>query len=117
MNQSNQSVNMTGLRWGIVGLTVITAVIHLYLGITADMPTFLILFVLNGIGYLVLVAALYFLNVFAANRNLIRYALMAFTAVTLILYFVFNWPDVWGPIGIFDKVVELVLIILLWMDK
>ena len=116
MNQSNQSVNMTGLRWGIVGLTVITAVIHLYLGITSDMP-FLALFILNGIAYLVLVAALYFMKPFAANRNLIRYALMALAAVTFVLYFAFNWPDVWGPVGLIDKVVELLLIILLWMDR
>lgn len=113
----NQSVKLSGTQWGIVALTVITAVIHLFLGITSDMPMFLILFILNGIGYLVLIAALYFLKIFAANRNLIRYALMAFTAVTLVLYFVFNWPNVWGPIGLFDKAVELVLIILLWMDR
>jgi hypothetical protein len=113
----NQSVKMNGLRWGVVGLTVITAVIHLFLGITADMPMFLVLFILNGIGYLALIAALYFLKMFAPNRSLIRWALLGFTAVTVILYFVFNWPDVWGPIGLFDKAVELVLIILLWMDK
>lgn len=113
----NQSANMTGLRWGIVGLTVITAVIHLFLGITSDIPMFLILFILNGIGYLVLISALYFLKMFAVNRSLIRYALMAFAAVTFVLYFVFNWPNVWGPIGLFDKVVELVLIVLLWMDR
>lgn len=114
----NQSVNMTGLRWGIVGLTVATAVIHLFMAIISlDMPMFLVLFILNGIGYLVLIAALYFLKMFAANRSLIRYALMAFAAVTLVLYFVFNRQDPWQPLGLIDKAVELVLIVLLWMDR
>jgi hypothetical protein len=113
----NQSVKMSGLQWGVVGLTVITAVIHLFLGITSDMPMFLVLFILNGIGYLALIAALYFLKMFATNQSLIRYALMAFTAVTFVLYFVFNWPNIWGPVGIVDKAVELVLIVLLWMDR
>lgn len=113
----NQSVKMTGLRWGVVGLTVATAIIHLVLGITSDMPMFLVLFILNGIGYLALIAALYFLSMFAANRSLIRYVLMGFTAVTFVLYFVFNWPDVWGGMGIVDKAIELILIILLWLDR
>ena len=113
----NQSVKLTGLQWGIVGLTVLTAVIHLFLGITSGIPMFLVLFILNGIGYLVLIAALFFLKMFATNRSLIRYALMAFAAVTIVLYFVFNWPDVWMPVGLLDKAVELVLIVLLWMDK
>jgi hypothetical protein len=42
---------------------------------------------------------------------------MAFTAVTLVLYFVFNRQDPWQPLGLIDKAAELVLIILLWMDK
>jgi len=114
----NQSVKLTGLQWGIVGLTVITAVIHLVLGIIiSPEPMFKVLFTLNGLGYLALIAALYFLRPFAANRALIRYALMAFTAVTLVLYFVFNWPNVVSPLGLVDKAVELVLIILLWLDR
>jgi hypothetical protein len=113
----NQSVKLSGMQWGVVGLTAVTAVIHLFLGISSPEPMFKVLFILNGLGYLVLVAALYFLRPFAANRSLIRWALLGFTAVTIILYFVFNWPDVWGPVGLIDKAVELVLIVLLWMDK
>lgn len=39
------------------------------------------------------------------------------TAVTIILYFVFNWPDVWGIMGIITRLIELVLIALLLMDR
>lgn len=114
----NQSVKMNGLRWGVVGLTVATAIIHLVLGIGSPEPMFKVLFVLNGLGYLVLVAALYFLQPFAGNRSLIRWALLGFTAVTVILYFIFNGADAFkSALGLADKVIEVVLIILLWMDK
>ena len=104
------------LQYAIIALTVITALIHLALGISAG-GTFGLMFILNGAGYLVLLAALYFIPQLASQRSLVRWALLAFTAVTFILYFVFNWPDIWRPVGLIDKGVELILIILLWMDR
>ena len=81
------------LQYGIIALTVITALIHLVLGITF-FPDFLgILFILNAIGYLVLLAGLYFVPQLAKRRGTFRWLLLAFTAVTFVLYFVFNWPD------------------------
>lgn len=103
------------LQYAIIILTVVTAVIHLVLGVAFGEVN--PLFILNGIGYLVLVVALYFVPQLAAQRSLVRWALILFTAVTFILYFVFNWPDIWGPIGLLDKAIELVLIILLWLDR
>lgn len=102
----------------IVGLTVATAVIHLILAILSRNETmFLVLFLLNGLGYLTLLAGLYFLPQMAGQRSMIRWALLAFTAVTLVLYFVFNWPDIWNPMGIVDKLIELTLVILLLQEK
>ena len=103
-------------RYIIVALAVTTAVIHLLLGagIVGDLNP---MFILNGIGYLVLIAALYFIPQLAGQRSLIRWLLLAYTAVTFVLYFVFNWPDIWGPLGIIDKIVELALIVLLWLDR
>ena len=103
-------------QYAIIALTIITAIIHFALGFGSDAP-FNILFLLNGIGYIVLVVALYFVPQLADKRSLVRYALLLFTAVTFILYFVFNWPDVVSPMGLLDKAVELALIILLWMDR
>ena len=103
---------------GIVGLTVATAVIHIILAILSrDDSLFLVLFLLNGIGYLALVAGLYFLPQLASQRSMIRWALLGFTAVTFILYFVFNWPTVLNPLGVVDKLIELVLMIQLWQEK
>ncbi|MCZ7668822.1 MAG: hypothetical protein M5U34_17280 [Chloroflexi bacterium] len=28
-----------------------------------------------------------------------------------------NWPDIWKPMGLIDKAIELVLIVLLWLDR
>lgn len=108
--------NLSGQQKGIVALTVATALIHVVLAFLAG-GFFLVIFLLNGIGYLALLAALYFLPQMAGQRALVRWAFLAFTAVTIVLYFVFNWPDIWSPMGIVDKVIELVLLILLWLDK
>ncbi|MCB8982926.1 MAG: hypothetical protein H6659_03800 [Ardenticatenaceae bacterium] len=103
---------------GIIVLTTITALIHLFLGFTSLGDGFFgIVFLLNGLGYLTLLVALYFIPQLADRRPLIRWALLGFTAVTFVLYFVFNWPDVWSVLGIIDKTVELILIILLWLDR
>ena len=54
------------LRLGIIVLTVTTAAIHLYLGLSSGLP----LFVLNGLGYLALFAALYLpISQLAQYRN------------------------------------------------
>ena len=104
------------LQYGIIILTIITALTHLILGFRF-WPDFLgIMFVLNGVGYLVLLACLYFIPQLAERRGIFRWLLLAFTAVTFVLYFVFNWPDIYGLGGLIDKAVELVLIILLIID-
>lgn len=114
------NVALTRTRYAVIILTVITALIHLFLGIadlTSGAASFGLIFVLNGLGYLALLAALYFVPQLAGMRSTIRWVLLGFTAVTFVLYFVFNWPNVWGPVGLFDKIVELLLIIALWMDR
>jgi len=108
----------TPKQLGIIILTVLTALIHLFLGFNSLGDGFFgVVFILNGLGYLALLIGLYFLPQLAGQRPLLRWALLAFTAVTFILYFVFNWPDIWGPIGIADKAIELVLLVLLWLEK
>ena len=72
------------------------------------------LFILNGIGYLVLVIALY-LPPLARFQRFIRWLLIMFATVTFILYFVVNGFHL-NTIGLIDKGVEVVLIILLLID-
>lgn len=72
------------------------------------------LFLLNGIGYLVLVGALYLPALHQYQRP-IRWLLIAFTALTIIMYFSISGfrPN---PIGLIDKLAEIVLIGLLLID-
>lgn len=104
------------LRTLIVLLTLITAAVHLILlniGILADTGSIDILFTLNGLGYLALLAAL--LYGFPAGRErLVHYAFIAFTLVTIIAWLVLN-GDFTAPLGVFTKAVEVLLIVFLWM--
>jgi hypothetical protein len=103
------------LQIGIILLTVSTAVIHLALGIpnVAAMPS-MWMFILNGIGYLVLVTALY-LPQLQKQRSLIRWALIAFTAITIIAWAVITRGDS-SAIGYVDKIIEVALIVLLFIE-
>ena len=97
------------LQIAIIFLTVATALIHIWLAI----PSNLIMFYLNGLGYIVLVVALY-LPRFAQRRNMIRWILMGYTAVTIL-----GWVVIGERITIayIDKLIELALIGLLWVES
>ncbi|QIN82164.1 hypothetical protein GBA63_05515 [Rubrobacter tropicus] len=96
------------LRIGIIVLTLVTAIVHLYLGFQG-----LPLFVLNGIGYLALLAALYLpIPPLAPYRKTIRWVLVGYTALTIVLWLVIT-GGASTVTGYIDKVVELLLIALL----
>ena len=96
----------------IVVLTVATAVIHFSL-LFPD-----VLFILNGLGYLSLLAALYFIPQLAAYRKWTRWAFIGYAALTIILYFVMNSGEGFAfGLGLVTKVIEVVLIILLFLDR
>jgi hypothetical protein len=102
-------VHIGPLQIGIIVLTVVTAVTH----ITLVFPS--VLFILNGLGYLVLLAALYLPIPQLSNyRWLVRWVLMGYTALTVILWVVVGSRT---PVAYVDKVIEVVLIILLWLDS
>jgi hypothetical protein len=110
-------MNRSTLRVSIIVLAAITALVHLALGIGAlaggEGGALDILFVLNGIGYFALLAALFLPNVpiFANNRPLAHYLTILFAALTFVLYFVFNGFSDFGPAAIVAKLAELLLII------
>ena len=73
-----------------------------------------ILFLLNGIGYLVLVSALY-LPQLRQYQPIVRWLLIIFAAVTIIMYFAIAGlrPN---PVGLLTKAVEIALIVLLLIE-
>src|SRR5437773_1483427 len=103
------------LQIAIILLAVITALIHLYLGVRGLMigqgGPFPLLFILNCVGYMVLVTALY-LPTLQRIQRLIRWILIAYTALTVILWYLIASSHA-GMYDYVDKLVEVVLIILL----
>jgi hypothetical protein len=73
-----------------------------------------ILFLLNGIGYLVLLIALY-MPALQRFRRIVRWLLIVFAAVTIVMYFLVAGFG-FNPIGLIDKGVELALIALLLIE-
>lgn len=106
------AVKIGTTQWVIIGLTLVTAIIHLFL------PG--IIFKLNTLGYLGLLAA-YFLVIPGLGflkREWVRWAFMGYAAITIVAYFV-SWglDGFFQPVGIFTKLVELALIFFLWRDR
>jgi hypothetical protein len=73
-----------------------------------------VMFLLNGIGYLVLVTALY-LPALRQYQPIVRWLLILFAAVTIIMYFAIAGlrPN---PVGLLTKAVEVALIVLLFIE-
>lgn len=112
------------LQPGIIALTVITAVIHLYLGISSAAegtpPGFSvqsmlpILFVLNFEGYMVLVTA-HYLPVLQRFQRLTRWLLIGYTALTILLWYIIA-SDNADLIDYITKSIEVVLIVFLLLE-
>ena len=96
------------LRVGIVLLTLATALIHLQLAFPDPA------FILNGLGYLTLLAVLYLpIEQVARHRSMVRWALIGYTALTIFLWVLLGART---PIGYIDKMIEILLISLLLLE-
>ena len=103
MNANRQK--LTAIDYGIVLLTLATAIIHL----TLVFPS--ALFILNGLGYLALLAALYLpIPGLPFDRDRVRWALIGYTAFTIVAW-LFMGSRI--PIAYVDKLIEAALIVLL----
>ena len=104
------TTGLTPIRGGIVVLALATAIIHIVLAI----PLTLIGFYLNGLGYISLAVALALPQLHHYRRH-VRWLLMGYTALTILLWVVLGQP--YTTIGYVDKAIELVLLGLLWLDR
>ena len=97
----------------IIALALITGLIHLYVGIATGFS----ILILNGLGFIALVAGLYLLPQLASWTTHIRWTLGAYTAVTIIGYF-FLYPEPLNyTLGLVTKAVEVILIVLLFLKS
>lgn len=105
------------LRGGIFAFTLFTALAHLYLGMQPD-EELRFWFLLNGLGYLGLLAA-FFLPLLAAFHVGIRWILLGYTLLTIILWFFLGGPSQ-GQLDPYDLAVKLdeaILVVLLFLDS
>jgi hypothetical protein len=98
------------IQIGILLLTLATALVHLSLGIPD--PVGFWMFILNGLGYLTLLVA-FFLPQFKQFHSLVRWALILFAAVTIFAWVLIGARSV---LGYTDKLIEILLIVLLFID-
>ena len=124
-------MKLTGKQYGIILLTVFTAILHLAAAfdkvLFPDSPD--PLFILNGLGYLGLLGA-YFLpiKIFQDRHKLVRGTLIGYAVLTIVAW-VFIWVIQYVIIGgepffghdsiygVPAKIAEVALLGLLWSDK
>jgi succinate dehydrogenase hydrophobic anchor subunit len=105
-------------------LTLITATNHLFIGMNTlsepDMTVLGVLFILNGIGFVVLPAAILsgYVPVLSNRKKLAHYVMLAFTGVTLLAY-IFLSGILKGkspmPVAIITKVDEVILMVVTYL--
>ncbi len=99
------------IQIAIILLALVTAIIHLALGISFGDT----LFILNGVGFLGLLAALY-LPQLRAYQGYTRWALMAYAAVTILAWVVVTGFDLSSTLGVITKLIEIALIVFLFLE-
>ena len=102
------TASVNTLHWIGIGLAAVTGVIHLYLGVSFITSPLGWSFLVAGIGFFAGVAA-----VLTNTRQRLAILLgIPFTAGQIIIWYVMNAPDL-SPLGIADKVVQVLLIVVL----
>ena len=98
------------LAVAIMVLTITTALIHL----TLDFPN--MLFILNGLGYLALLAAMYVPigRIFTGMRPIARWTLIGYALVTIVAWIAMGDRT---TLAYFTKAVEALLIVLLFVES
>jgi len=105
---STRSSEKSVLRIGIVALTLATALVHLQLNFPDPV------FILNGLGYLTLLAALFVpIPQIARYRNVVRFVLIGYAALAIFLWILIGART---TIGYIDKAIEIALISLLLIE-
>lgn len=97
------------LHWVAVALAAVTGLVHLALGVADLWNPLGITFSLAGLGFFG--GIVLFLRGY--RRRPLYLAGIAYTSLQIILYLVFNWPDLVSVTGVVDKAVQIALVAVL----
>ena len=101
-----QSAADIAIRIGVVVLTVITAIVHLSLLFPDPV------FILNGLGYLTLLAALYLpLPRLVPHRRLVRWTLIGYATLTIVAWVAIGERTLLGYSTTADEVALVILLL------
>jgi hypothetical protein len=102
-------IKLKPIHFVIILLAATTAIIHLTLSFPDPM------FILNGLGFIVLTVALFLPLPFVKDhRSLIRYTFIGYCLLTAALWILIGLRI---PTGYAATVIEIILPILLWIDR
>jgi hypothetical protein len=105
---ATHSATDTAIRGGVVLLTLFAAAVHLSL-LFPDVA-----FILNGLGYLTLLAALYLpIPRLVPHRRLVRRVLMGYATLTILLWLAIGERSL---LGYFTTAEEVALVVLLLLE-
>ena len=100
-------VSASDLDYFATVLAAITGIIHLYEGIEhVGGEPIAIWFILAGLGFFGAIVLFWV----GFSQNILYLVGIVFTGIQFVAYFVLNWPDIFSVLGIFDKIVQIVLI-------
>jgi hypothetical protein len=115
-------MSRSNLRWAVIVFTAFTGLVHLYLGVTnltGPLQNLGVLWLLDGIGYFVLLGGVLGLTPWLKNQKaLSHYLLMGFAVVTIFAWVFMSGVlngDALHPLAIPDKIDEVLLIIATFM--
>jgi hypothetical protein len=95
------------IRIGVVGLTLITAIVHLSLLFPDPV------FILNGLGYLTLLAALYLpIPRLVTHRRLVRWTLIGYATLTILAWVAIGERTLLGYSTTADEVALVILLLI-----
>lgn len=101
------------LQWVIILLIAATALMHIYLAFQLPGGVDSV-FLLNGLGYLILAILIYApIAALARYRNILRWVLIAYAAITVLAWLFIGARSMFAYV---DKAIEIALIVLLWFD-
>jgi hypothetical protein len=102
------TTSVSTLHWIGIGLAAITGVVHLYLGVSFITSPLGWSFLVAGVGFLAGAAAV----LTSTHQQLVILLGIPFTAGQIVIWYVMNAPE-FSPLGIGDKVVQALLIVVL----